>query len=65
MQAKLQVLENEIATVSQDGIEYICITDIARYKNPDRTDGSDSQLPAQPQHQRVSWDLRAAQQSGF
>lgn len=38
MQAKLQVLENKIATATRDGIEYICITDIARYKNPDRTD---------------------------
>ena len=38
MQAKLQVLENEIATVTRSGFEYICITDIARYKNPDRTD---------------------------
>lgn len=38
MKAKLQVLENDIATVTRGGIEYICITDIARYKNPDRTD---------------------------
>jgi hypothetical protein len=38
MKAKLQVLENDIATVTQDGLAYICITDIARYKNPDRTD---------------------------
>lgn len=38
MKAKLQVLENEIATVTRGGFEYICITDIARYKNPDRTD---------------------------
>ena len=37
MKAKLQVLENDIATVTRGGIEYICITDIARYKNPDRT----------------------------
>jgi len=37
MQAKLQVLESDIATVTPDGIEYICITDVARYKNPDRT----------------------------
>ena len=37
MKAKLQVLENEIATVTRGGFEYICITDIARYKNPDRT----------------------------
>jgi hypothetical protein len=38
MKAKLQVLENDIATVTRGGLEYICITDIARYKNPDRTD---------------------------
>jgi len=38
MKAKLQVLENEIATVTRDGMEYICITDIARYKSPERTD---------------------------
>nr|WP_298164009.1 KilA-N domain-containing protein [uncultured Pseudomonas sp.] len=38
MKAKLQVLENDIATVNRDGIEYICITDIARYKIPDGTD---------------------------
>ena len=37
MKAKLQVLENDIATVTRGGFEYICITDIARYKNPDRT----------------------------
>ncbi|MCQ4321965.1 KilA-N domain-containing protein [Stutzerimonas stutzeri] len=37
MKAKLQVLDNDIATVTRGGIEYICITDIARYKNPNRT----------------------------
>ena len=37
MKAKLQVLENDIATVTRGGFEYICITDIARYKSPDRT----------------------------
>lgn len=37
MTAKLQVLEQDIATYAKDGVEYICITDIARYKNPDRT----------------------------
>jgi hypothetical protein len=35
--AKLQVLEQEISTEVRDGIEYICITDIARYKNAERT----------------------------
>ena len=38
MSSKLQVLDQEIATATYDGIEYICITDIARYKNSDRTD---------------------------
>jgi len=35
MKSKLQVLEQEITTQTKDGFEYICITDIARYKNPD------------------------------
>ncbi|MFN3768804.1 MAG: KilA-N domain-containing protein [Ectopseudomonas guguanensis] len=38
MKAKLQVLEQDINTHTRGGVEYICITDIARYKNPDRTD---------------------------
>lgn len=38
MKAKLQVLERDIATYARDGIEYICITDIARYKHAERTD---------------------------
>ncbi len=37
MKAKLQVLEQDITTYARDGIEYICITDIARYKSADRT----------------------------
>ncbi|TBV04972.1 KilA-N domain-containing protein [Stutzerimonas kirkiae] len=37
MKAKLHVLEQDIATIDRGGIEYICITDIARYKSPDRT----------------------------
>lgn len=38
MKAKLHVLQQDIATHAKDGEEYICITDIARYKNADRTD---------------------------
>ncbi|MGO3346259.1 MAG: KilA-N domain-containing protein [Marinomonas sp.] len=34
---KLQVLEQDISTLTKDGLEYICITDIARYKNSART----------------------------
>lgn len=38
MKARLQVLEQEIKTYAEQTIEYISITDIARYKNPERTD---------------------------
>ncbi|WP_250657470.1 KilA-N domain-containing protein [Alkalimarinus coralli] len=38
MKSKLQVLDQGISTITKDGIEYICITDIARYKKSDRTD---------------------------
>ncbi|MCZ2721470.1 KilA-N domain-containing protein [Marinomonas sp. 15G1-11] len=38
MKPKLQVLEQDISTMTKDGIEYICITDIARFKNKDQTD---------------------------
>jgi len=38
MKAKLQVLEQDIATYNKEGVEYICITDIARYRNAERTD---------------------------
>lgn len=37
MNAKLHVLEEDISTDTREGVEYICITDIARYKNADRT----------------------------
>ena len=36
--AKINVLDKEIAVCSQNDEDYICITDIARYKDPDRTD---------------------------
>lgn len=36
--AKINVLNNEIAVYSQNNEDYICITDIAKYKNSDRTD---------------------------
>ncbi len=48
MKPKLQVLEKEIAIDTRNGIEYICITDIARFKNADRTDDLiNKKLPAQ------------------
>jgi KilA-N domain len=38
MRSKLQVLDKDVSTYTQDGIEYICITDIARFKNSANTD---------------------------
>ena len=38
MKPKLQVLDQEIRTLTKDGFEYICITDIARFKNSEQTD---------------------------
>jgi len=38
MKAKLQVLDQQIGATTKDGIEYINITDIARFKNNERTD---------------------------
>ena len=35
---KIEVLDREIALQTRNKEEYICITDIARYKNSDRTD---------------------------
>jgi len=35
---KIQVLDNEISIYTFNDEDYICITDIARYKDPDRTD---------------------------
>jgi len=36
MKSKLQVLDQSISTITKDGIEYICITDIAKFKNAER-----------------------------
>ena len=36
--AKIHVLDNEISIYTLNDEDYICITDIARYKDPERTD---------------------------
>jgi hypothetical protein len=36
--AKIKVKGSEVTVLSRNEEDYICITDIARYKNPDRTD---------------------------
>lgn len=38
MSVKIEVLEHTITTLDKNGQEYICITDIARYKNRKNTD---------------------------
>ena len=35
--AKIEVMEKEISVHTWDEEDYICITDIAKYKNSDRT----------------------------
>ncbi len=35
---KINVLDKEVAIYVQNDEDYICITDIARYKNADKTD---------------------------
>ncbi len=37
MKPKLHVLEQDISTMIKEDVEYICITDIARFKNAERT----------------------------
>jgi hypothetical protein len=36
--AKINVLDREVGVVVENDEDYICITDIARYKDPERTD---------------------------
>jgi len=36
--AKINVLEREVSVRTVNQEDYICITDIARYKDPERTD---------------------------
>ena len=38
MMAKINVLNKEVTVVVQNDEDYICITDIARYKNADNMD---------------------------
>lgn len=38
MASKQEAWDREIATLPVKGIEYLCLTDIARYKNPEQAD---------------------------
>ena len=44
--AKIEVQGAAITIVHRDNDDFISLTDIARYKNPDRTDDFDPQLVA-------------------
>ena len=35
---RINVLNREVAVIAQNDEDYICITDIARYKDPERKD---------------------------
>ena len=36
--AKISVLDKEVAVYVQNDEDYICLTDMAKYKDPERTD---------------------------
>ncbi len=38
MAKKIEVLSREVRLTGVNDHDYVCLTDIARYKNPDRTD---------------------------
>jgi hypothetical protein len=60
---KIHVLDNEISICTLNNEDYICITDIARYKDPDRTKLSYPELAAEQEYHRISGDMGASQQS--
>jgi hypothetical protein len=47
---KIHVLDNEISICTLNNEDYICITDIARYKDPDRTKLSYPELAAEQEY---------------
>jgi hypothetical protein len=38
MSKKIEVLSREVRITGVEGHDYVCLTDIARYKDPERTD---------------------------
>jgi hypothetical protein len=59
------VLDNEISIYTLNNEDYICITDIARYKDPDNTDNLIRNWIKKPQYHRISRNMEASEQSGF
>jgi KilA-N domain len=62
---KINVLDKEVAIYVQNDKDYICITDIARYKDADRTDYLIQNWLRNQKHHRVPWYLGATKQPGF
>lgn len=62
---KIHVLENEISICTLNDEDYICITDIARYKDPERTDYLIQNWLSEPEYHRIPGHMGASQQSGF
>ena len=59
--AKIHVLDNEISIYTLNDEDYICITDIARYKDPDRTKLYYSELVTEQEYHRIPGNMGAAQ----
>ena len=55
------VLDNEISIYTLNNEDYICITDIARYKDPDNTDDLIRNWIKKPQYHRISRDMGASE----
>lgn len=66
MKATINAKGTEITILSKgDENDFISLTDIARYKNPDEPKDVVKKLDAQPQHHRIPWSLGAVEQPGF
>jgi len=59
--AKIHVLDNEISFYTLNNEDYICITDSARYKDPDRTKLSYSELVTEQEYPGISRNRGASQ----
>lgn len=62
---KINVLDKEVAIYVQNDEDYICITDIARYKDADRTDYLIQNWLRNQKYNRVPRYLGTTQQPGF
>ena len=62
MSKKIEVLSREVRLTGVNDQDYVCLTEIARYKDPERTDYLIFNWLRNPQHHRVPRPLGADQQ---